>query len=262
MLELRASRERAGAMGPIPTLPRSQHPLAPSSWRRRTPLRVGFLFALVMCGAVAVRVTKTTTFPFGEAVAIVREHRTAATTTRVAASREGDDDESRRTATVARRASVDDDADDDARAPPPPPSSSPSSSGEDWLDAARDGLVLSPTAFADAIVASPSSYLVLEPSHGLSNRLRAIAAGARLARETNRTLIVASYPVGVFNATLSSLFTTSVLRAMQGGADGGLGAKLLERSPRAVGLYDPRSDLRRAFRRVLYTGPHTTASAW
>ena len=100
-------------------------------------MRVGFLFALVMCGAVAVRVTKTTTFPFGEAVAIVREHRTAATTTRVAASREGDDDESRRTATVARRASVDDDADDDARAPPPPPSSSPSSSGEDWLDANR-----------------------------------------------------------------------------------------------------------------------------
>jgi hypothetical protein len=223
-------------------------PTLPSSWRRPTPSIVCFLFALVMCGAVAARVT-TTTMTFGEALAIVREYRTAATTnatattTRgVAASREEGDRSSRRT--VARpAASVDDDADDDR--PSEPRASSSSESEEDWLDAARDGLVLSPAAFADAVVASPSAYLVLEPSHGLGNRLRAIAAGARLARTTNRTLIVVSYPVGVFNATLSSLFTTSFLRAMY--ADGGRGGALLEASPRDAGLYDARSALRRAF---------------
>lgn len=57
----------------------------------------------------------------------------------------------------------------------------------------------------------PRNVLIIEPYHGLGNRLRAYASAAALARKSGRGLVVVWLQDSHLNASMSSLFDTSHL---------------------------------------------------
>jgi len=70
------------------------------------------------------------------------------------------------------------------------------------------GLESDPLAI-DSLLKLPSRVLIVEPFHGLGNRLRAYASAAALAKLSSRTLVTVWIPDAHVNAPMSTLFDTT-----------------------------------------------------
>lgn len=66
-----------------------------------------------------------------------------------------------------------------------------------------------PTQATNFFLGIRQNAMIVEPYHGLGNRLRAYASAAALARKTGRSLIVVWIPDQHVNATMSDLFDTA-----------------------------------------------------
>ena len=81
-----------------------------------------------------------------------------------------------------------------------------------WDQARKQGYVMTPEMFKNALFQNPSAFLVIHAVNGLGNRMRALAAGKCLSRERNRKLVIVWERDDSLMAPVSSILTPSFLR--------------------------------------------------